>query len=208
MAPIVSLEQATRELMLNAVEHGNGNNPEKRVACTVKRLDPDKFLVTVHDEGSGFDFSKVDLVNVSPLDAERHRGLVIVNSIADTLEFRDNGATVIISITLPRITKFNVQKNGSSFIIRPDGDLVASSLEGFKQTVLMCINDKPDVLRFDFVNVITVDSMCLGVLALLTKKVEGQSRPKLEIINMTPDIKELFWLTRLSVVYSIQETNT
>jgi serine/threonine-protein kinase RsbW len=45
---------AVREIMINAVIHGNGCDPHKKVVVTMSRT-PDKLKIVIADEGEGFD---------------------------------------------------------------------------------------------------------------------------------------------------------
>jgi len=71
MSAIAGLDEDTthwvsvsvRESVINAVKHGNRENPDKHVTVEftlAPRTDPGEFSVTVLDEGDGFDFEEVD----------------------------------------------------------------------------------------------------------------------------------------------------
>ncbi len=54
---------SVRESVINAVKHGNREDPSKHVTVEftlAPRAKPDEFSVTVLDEGEGFDFEEVD----------------------------------------------------------------------------------------------------------------------------------------------------
>lgn len=53
---------SVRESVINAVKHGNHEDPAKHVTVEftlTPRSDPDEFAITVMDEGEGFDFQEV-----------------------------------------------------------------------------------------------------------------------------------------------------
>ncbi|MFU8812418.1 MAG: ATP-binding protein [Balneolaceae bacterium] len=94
-------EELTSTLMLlaseavsNAMEHGNDYDPDKNVHITVQ-IATDKITCTVRDEGSGFDPGTLH----NPLD-ENHlldeggRGIFLIQELADTVEFKENGRVV------------------------------------------------------------------------------------------------------------------
>jgi serine/threonine-protein kinase RsbW len=71
MSAIAGLDEDTthwvsvsvRESVINAVKHGNREDPDKHVTVEftlAPRTDPGEFSVTVLDEGEGFDFEEVD----------------------------------------------------------------------------------------------------------------------------------------------------
>jgi serine/threonine-protein kinase RsbW len=45
---------AVHEIMINAVVHGNGYDPHKKVVVTISRT-PHRLKITISDEGNGFD---------------------------------------------------------------------------------------------------------------------------------------------------------
>jgi len=59
-----NLSIAVREILLNAIEHGAGNDPEKRVMLSLVRTDR-AILFFVRDPGKGFSFEKLEHAAVS-----------------------------------------------------------------------------------------------------------------------------------------------
>ena len=48
-----------RELLLNALIHGNKNVAERHIKCRIEKLE--KARLKVEDEGSGFDYQNLDM---------------------------------------------------------------------------------------------------------------------------------------------------
>ena len=83
-----------RELLLNALIYGNRKNPELIVLCTVTKQENHQFKITVEDEGSGFDYTNI---NMSIPDRPQHlrkRGYVLINALSDRIEFNEKGNRV------------------------------------------------------------------------------------------------------------------
>jgi serine/threonine-protein kinase RsbW len=79
---------AVREAVANAIKHGNGGDPEKQVEVEV-RLEGDEVVVSVRDEGTGFDPGSV----ANPLAPENllrpgGRGIFYMKSLMDNVEYR------------------------------------------------------------------------------------------------------------------------
>src|SRR5215472_16257210 len=79
---------AVRESMVNAVVHGNQYSAHKKVHVSVSN-NGDRFIVTIADQGKGFDLSEVP----DPLSDEnilRHsgRGIFLIRAFMDELEIR------------------------------------------------------------------------------------------------------------------------
>ncbi|HWY37523.1 MAG TPA: ATP-binding protein [Bacteroidia bacterium] len=91
---------AVTEAVNNAIEHGNKNNPEKRVHLSYKSS-PEKITFTVSDEGQGFDLKQVpDPTQPETKDPEAGRGIFVMKHLADKLELLDNGKKVLLSFNL------------------------------------------------------------------------------------------------------------
>lgn len=90
------------ELFVNAMIHGNGQDPARKIAVEYL-LDGERMRLTITDEGAGFDHGRI----YDPLDAGNvmkisGRGLFLVKSLADSLEFNGKGNSVTVEKTLGR----------------------------------------------------------------------------------------------------------
>jgi serine/threonine-protein kinase RsbW len=83
---IEHLGMAARESMVNAIVHGNGYSKDKRVRFSVV-LVPGKMIVTVGDEGSGFDPNRVpDPLSRDNILRGSGRGLLLIRAFVDEVE--------------------------------------------------------------------------------------------------------------------------
>ena len=89
------IEIALREALANAVIHGNGENPYKRVYVEC-RCDMDgEISITVRDEGRGFDSSAVpDPTFTENLLFIHGRGIYLMKTLMDEVSFEEGGAVV------------------------------------------------------------------------------------------------------------------
>ena len=89
------IEIALHEALANAVAHGNHENHKKQVDVSCRcSLDGD-VLITVRDEGEGFDSSAVP----DPTDAggrllAHGRGIHIMRTLMDRVSFEEGGSVV------------------------------------------------------------------------------------------------------------------
>ena len=85
---------ALDEAFVNAVKHGNKNNPAKLVKITAE-LSPKEAAFTVEDEGEGFDIREIP----NPCDPENlfrtsGRGVLLIYNIMDEVEYNAQGNRV------------------------------------------------------------------------------------------------------------------
>ena len=99
-----------RELLLNAIEHGGGSDPDKRVKLTHIRTSS-TIIYYLQDPGEGFSFDKIPHAAISndPADPVAHTevrdqlgirpggfGLLMTRKLADELIFSEKGNEVLV----------------------------------------------------------------------------------------------------------------
>ncbi len=86
------------EALANAMIYGNGRDPGKRVRVEVE-LDPERVSVVVRDEGDGFDPAHVpDPTLPEYLEATGGRGLFLIRSLMDAVDFNECGNCVRLTL--------------------------------------------------------------------------------------------------------------
>src|SRR5437867_4780814 len=81
--PAYFIEMAVREIVINAIRHGNQYNLDKQVRIRFS-FDAYKFEVQVQDQGNGFDFEHLpDPCDPSNLLKSSGRGIFLVRSFMD-----------------------------------------------------------------------------------------------------------------------------
>lgn len=97
---------ALRELLRNAIIHGNGTNSQKLVKVAMRFKVPEQVEIQVTDEGEGLDVSGLNL-ELPQSDPRRFtaRGLLLAKHLSESLTFRGRGNQVvaIISTANPRM---------------------------------------------------------------------------------------------------------
>jgi serine/threonine-protein kinase RsbW len=91
---------AVTEALNNAIIHGNGGVREKNVQLVV-REEVDSVVFEVKDEGAGFDYLNLpDPTAPENLEKPNGRGVFLMRSLADEVEFYDNGSRVELRFKL------------------------------------------------------------------------------------------------------------
>jgi len=96
----VNLLIAVTEAVINAVIHGNKNNPEKKVNLNLK-YDDKEITVKIKDEGEGFDPKNIpDPTSDENLFKESGRGIYIIRSLVDKFDFKSDksGSELILTM--------------------------------------------------------------------------------------------------------------
>ncbi|MGB0918621.1 MAG: ATP-binding protein [Flavobacteriales bacterium] len=85
---------AVTEAVNNAINHGNRQNPEKKVQVDfIERAD--RLSFSVQDEGEGFDHNALpDPTDPENLEKISGRGVFLMKHLADEVEFSENGTRV------------------------------------------------------------------------------------------------------------------
>ena len=88
------------EAVHNSILYGNKRDPEKTITITAIK-NPQKVIVTVEDEGEGFDLTKIPDFSKSETFMQcTGRGLYLMITLPDELLFAKRGAKVIMTFSL------------------------------------------------------------------------------------------------------------
>ena len=91
----MEVELALQEALANAVRHGCGGDPTKRVQCYVTHDAAGQVVIVIRDPGTGFDAKAVP----DPLAGENvfkpsGRGIYLINRLMDEVHFADEGREI------------------------------------------------------------------------------------------------------------------
>jgi serine/threonine-protein kinase RsbW len=91
---IFAVHLTFEEAFLNAVKHGNKNDPTKKVKIDYS-VTPEKVEITITDEGEGFEPESVDDPRFgNGLYEPGGRGLLLMNSYMDIVKYNEEGNSV------------------------------------------------------------------------------------------------------------------
>ena len=91
---IFAVHLTFEEAFLNAVKHGNKNDPTKKVKIDYS-VTPEKVEITITDEGEGFEPESVDDPRFGKgLYEPGGRGLLLMNSYMDIVKYNEQGNSV------------------------------------------------------------------------------------------------------------------
>ena len=80
------------EAVINAIIHGNKENPDKKVYLNLEVIEDKRLIFTISDEGDGFDFNNLpDPTAPENLENLTGRGVFIVKKLADQCIFNSKG---------------------------------------------------------------------------------------------------------------------
>ncbi len=93
---VFAIRLSMAEALANAVRHGNGGDPSKHVTVEWDAT-PDKFTVSVEDEGPGFDPDEVpDPTLEENLVVPSGRGVMLMRAYMTDVSFNDSGNRVTL----------------------------------------------------------------------------------------------------------------
>lgn len=96
MEKFINFQIASSEAIVNAIVHGNKQNPDKKVKVDIVTNDH-RLELTIKDEGEGFDVNRLpDPTDESNLYKESGRGVYIIRSLVDefTIQSNSSGTTM------------------------------------------------------------------------------------------------------------------
>ena len=195
-----------RELINNAIEHGNKKEKDLIVSVSITHLSDKRFKIVVEDEGDGFDYNSVNYRMSDDPTQIRNRGLCLINSFADEIEFNEYGNMITVYVAASESTQFHVEEIDDWIIVQPSGDITAEESDNFRFVMHDCLEQKKTKFRFDLSHVNDVDSIGLSLFVIFSNMAQKQSSDiALEIVNANQDLANLFQMTRLNRIYEIIE---
>jgi serine/threonine-protein kinase RsbW len=97
-----NLMVAATELVLNAIVHGNKEDPERFVKVTAE-FDNEKIVVKILDEGGGFELNEIpDPTLTGNVLKNSGRGLYIVKKLVDEFECVTTPAGALCTLTIKK----------------------------------------------------------------------------------------------------------
>ena len=93
---LFSIRLVLDEGLVNAVKHGNGNDPEKSVTVSLY-IEQDTWIVMIKDEGDGFSEEKVpSLDDEDSLLMNHGRGVNLMKHFMDEVTYYCNGRILVL----------------------------------------------------------------------------------------------------------------
>lgn len=89
-----------RELIMNAIAHGNKSDSSRSVAVYLNRCQDGMLKLTVEDEGDGFDYAGLDMSLPEEVVRMSKRGYKLINAFSEKLEFNAKGNRVAAYLKL------------------------------------------------------------------------------------------------------------
>src|SRR5271165_697303 len=91
----VDIEVALREALLNAIIHGNREDPSKHVCLRVRCRADGEVAMAIRDEGAGFEIGSVpDPTASEHLMSTHGRGIYLIRALMDEVSFEEGGTVV------------------------------------------------------------------------------------------------------------------
>ena len=89
------IELALREALVNAIVHGNQNDPSKRIYFHCRCKSNGDVSITVEDEGNGFEHDTIaDPTSPDNLLRTNGRGIYLIRTLMDEVDFTQGGSVV------------------------------------------------------------------------------------------------------------------
>ncbi len=93
---MVEINVLLREMLMNAIVHGNQCKLEYYVKCSLEHLDNKRLKIVVEDQGHGFDHTKVDMELPKPSGPVKRSGYILIKALSERIDFKDRGKRVTV----------------------------------------------------------------------------------------------------------------
>jgi serine/threonine-protein kinase RsbW len=93
---VFGVRLALEEALVNAIKHGNRNDPRKRVHIEC-RISDEMVIVEIEDEGPGFDLEEVpDPTAEENLEKPSGRGIMLMRAFMTRVEYEGRGNRIVL----------------------------------------------------------------------------------------------------------------
>lgn len=195
-----------RELLINAVEHGNCNLKNKAIATTITIKGKDLLEISVEDQGLGIDLDHISKeIPEDPLQL-RQRGFPLIYANAMDVSFSNDNRKVTITVSTKDKTTYNISKEAEWCVITPTGDITSDTAEELRRALVELIEAGMTYFIFDFTKVNEIDSITLSTLVSFANLTGAyETKNKRQIRNANLDCQRLFRMTHLTRLYDLTE---
>ena len=162
--------------------------------------------MTIRDQGPGFDWRGHHWQLPCP-ESVSGRGLPIIKTCFDRIEFNDTGNEITFRKTLAPQGGNNmpdIVQDGSKTVIAITDDLVGSRIETVRNQLTNMLEHGVSALEIDMTGVQTVDSLGMGLLVATHNSLKAK-QGQLSLINVDPKIYEVLTIMRLDKHFSIKQ---
>jgi anti-sigma regulatory factor (Ser/Thr protein kinase) len=110
----VDFSVVMRELLMNAIKHGNKGVAERTVRGFITYLGGKRFRITVEDQGQGFQHTTLNMQLPDKPNLNGTRGYLLISALSDRIEFSEKGNRITVYVTLGRSVSIRDNENGFS----------------------------------------------------------------------------------------------
>lgn len=116
------IDLALREALVNAIVHGNQNDPSKRVYVNCRCTTDGEVSITVEDEGNGFRSDAVSDPTLPENKLRTHgRGIYLIRMLMDEVHFEKGGSVINMR------KKANADSESAPSLLRESGEITYAS---------------------------------------------------------------------------------
>lgn len=204
---IFIIDFTMRELLNNAVEHGNGMDFEKQVSYIIE-YSKDMFEIKVFDEGKGFELPKI-ITNSSMV---RGRGLFAISAMGVNLNVENGYVLGGINFLYTKVIDERVMeliniefKENTTAICHINTNLVASNIKELVQHIKTTLENRDDYtnVEIDLSKTKRIDSTGITFIIGIHKVLVARHK-KISITGASDEIVMLFKIMKLEDIFEIK----
>ncbi len=185
-----------REALGNAVLHGCGQDPAKRVRIRLV-LENANLACEVEDDGEGFPWKEIVTRGLPTPEATGGRGLQILQRYFDKVTFNAAGNSVrFVKRCAQGEVMEQIERSGARVVVRPEHDIVASVVNDMQHELQRLVDDGVRTVVIDMTRVDMLDSIGIGLLIATHNSLQAVGGA-LVLEHVNPDIRKLLSVMRL-----------
>lgn len=204
---IFAIRLAMDEALINAIKHGNKNDPEKFVELSF-RCEEDRAVVSIQDEGDGFDHSHItDPRDEEGLNRTHGRGIFLIKQFMTEVAFNDKGNHITFTFvkghdSSKSLEGMRVWLCRGIAIVELDPEIGLLEVDDLRHQFERLIREGHsriivDLRRLDYIN-----SMVLSTFVAAMKLVQ-EVNGRLKLVRPTPNVDRVLNATNLARILDV-----
>ncbi len=204
---IFAIRLAMDEALINAIKHGNKNDPRKNVLVEFS-CDNEKAVISVKDDGDGFDHDSImDPRDEDGLNRTHGRGIFLIKQFMTEVAFNEKGNHITFTYvkghdSSKALDGMRVWQCRGIAIVELDAEIGHIEVDDLQKQFEKLVKTGHKRIIIDLRSLDYINSMVLSAF-IMTMKLVNQAGGRLKLVRPTPHVDRVLNATNLDRILDV-----